>query len=63
VVSFSNRRFPQKAIRAWRERTMNGRADLVCSSVESTGAFEDPTVHAETEPGQDPFYAVVARRR
>lgn len=63
AVSFSNRMFPQKAIRAWRERTMDERADLVCSYVESTGSFGDLTVHAETKPGRDPFYAVVARRR
>jgi SAM-dependent methyltransferase len=63
VVSFSNRMFPQKAIRAWRDRGMDGRADLVRSYLDGTGAFEEATVHAETEPGTDPFYAVVARFR
>lgn len=62
VVSFSNRMFPTKAIRAWREATMDGRADLVCRYIESTGAFEKPTVLRE-QPGDDPFYAVVARTR
>jgi hypothetical protein len=61
VVSFSNRMFPTKAIRAWRERDMDGRADLVASYIESTGQFDKPATIAE-RPEQDPFYAVVARR-
>lgn len=31
VVSFTNRMFPTKAIRAWRMASMDGRADLVAS--------------------------------
>jgi SAM-dependent methyltransferase len=61
VVSFSNRMFVQKAVRAWRARDMDGRADLVCEYVRATGAFAEPRVVAE-QPGQDPFYAVVARK-
>jgi SAM-dependent methyltransferase len=61
VVSFSNRMFPTKAIRAWREASMDGRADLVCRYVAATGEFDEPTVVRE-QPGQDPFYAVIARR-
>ncbi|MFC7177620.1 class I SAM-dependent methyltransferase [Halosegnis marinus] len=61
VVSFSNRMFVQKAVRAWRERDMDGRADLVCEYVRSTGAFDEPTV-VRDRPATDPFYAVVARR-
>ena len=60
VVSFSNRMFPQKAIRAWRNSDMDGRAALVRKYVDATGAFTEPTLHAATERGQDPFYAVVA---
>lgn len=60
VVSFSNRMFPTKAVHAWREATMDGRAELVCRYIESTGAFEEPRVVRE-QPGDDPFYAVVAR--
>jgi hypothetical protein len=61
VVSFSNRMFPTKAIRAWRERDMDGRAALVCAYLDAAGGFEEPTVIRE-QPGGDPFYAVVARR-
>ncbi|WP_255195656.1 class I SAM-dependent methyltransferase [Halorarius litoreus] len=61
VVSFSNRLFVQKAVRAWRERDMDARADLVCRYVESTGAFDAPEVVREMA-GSEPFYAVVARR-
>jgi SAM-dependent methyltransferase len=60
IVSFSNRMFPTKAVRAWREATMDGRAELVCRYIESTGAFAEPTVLRE-QPGSDPFYAFVAR--
>lgn len=64
VVSFSNRMFTTKAVRAWRERSMDERADLVRSYVDATGAFD--SVETVTDrlgrPGADPFYAVVARR-
>jgi SAM-dependent methyltransferase len=60
VVSFSNRMFPTKAVRAWRERSMDGRAELVSSYARSAG-FAEPTVVRE-RPDTDPFYAVVARR-
>ena len=61
IVSFSNRMFPTKAIRAWRAASMDERAELVCRYVDSTEAFETPTV-VRDQPGRDPFYAVVARR-
>jgi len=62
IVSFSNRMFPTKAIRAWREASMEGRADLVCRYVDAAGGFGEPTV-VRDRPGRDPFYAVVARRQ
>jgi len=62
IVSFSNRMFPTKAVRVWRESSMDERAALVCRYVESTGGFEEQTVVTE-RPDRDPFYAVVARRR
>jgi SAM-dependent methyltransferase len=61
IVSFSNRMFPTKAVRAWREATMDERAGLVEQYIQSTGAFAAPRVVTE-QPGTDPFYAVVARR-
>jgi SAM-dependent methyltransferase len=60
VVSFSNRLFPTKAVRAWREATMDGRADLVRAYLAAAGGFDEPTVVRE-QPSNDPFYAVVAR--
>jgi SAM-dependent methyltransferase len=61
VVSFSNRMFPTKAVRAWREATMDGRADLVAEYVRAAGVFEEPELVTD-RPERDPFYAVVARR-
>lgn len=62
VVSFSDRMFPGKAVRAWRERNMDERAVLVNRYLESTGAFDAPETVREV-PERDPFYAVIARRR
>lgn len=61
VVSFSNRMFLQKAVRAWRSRDMDGRAALVTSYFEATGAFQDSEILRD-QPGGDPFYAVIGRR-
>jgi len=61
IVSFSNRCFPTKAIRAWREASMDGRAALVKRYLDVAGGFGDPDMIRE-QPGTDPFYAVVARR-
>lgn len=61
IVSFSNRMFVQKAVRAWREREMVERAELVSRYLESSGSFEQWEVVHEV-PEWDPFYAVIARR-
>jgi SAM-dependent methyltransferase len=61
VVSFSNRMFPTKAIRAWRERDLDERAALVRSYLSATGRFDEPRVVREVGAG-DPLYAVVAHR-
>jgi SAM-dependent methyltransferase len=61
VVSFTNRMFPTKAVRAWRERDMDGRADLVRRYVAASGGFDDVRV-VRDRPGRDPLCAVVARR-
>ena len=60
VTSFSNRMFPEKAIRAWRTRSMDERALLVARYLEETGFGELTVVREPDRPG-DPFYAVVAR--
>jgi SAM-dependent methyltransferase len=61
IVSFSNRCFPTKAIRAWREAAMDERAALVERYLRAAGGFGDPEMIRE-QPRADPFYAVVARR-
>jgi SAM-dependent methyltransferase len=60
VVSFTGRMFPTKAVRAWRETSMDGRVALVESYVDAAG-FEDVRTVRE-RPDGDPFAAVVARR-
>jgi len=61
VVSFSNRMFPTKAVRAWRAASMDERADLVERYLAAGGlAVEDRIAE---RPGTDPFRAVVGRKR
>jgi SAM-dependent methyltransferase len=59
VVSFTNRMFPTKAVRAWRESDLDGRADLVRSYCEAGGLDVERVVR--DRPERDPFVAVVAR--
>ena len=59
VVSFTNRMFPTKAVRAWRTAGMDGRIDLVRSYCEAGGLAVTDVVR--DRPGADPFVAVVAR--
>lgn len=61
VVSFTNRMFPTKAVRAWREASMEERTDLVTDYVEVTDAFGSVRA-VRDRPATDPFHAVVARR-
>jgi SAM-dependent methyltransferase len=60
VVSFSNRLFPTKAVRAWRTASMDDRVGILHRALDAAGGFDDRTVVRE-RPGTDPFYAVVAR--
>jgi len=70
IVSFSNRMFAEKAIRAWRESSGAGRLQLVETCCAATGAFggvETISEHPHLPPTRrflgavpDPFYAVVA---
>jgi SAM-dependent methyltransferase len=59
VVSFTNRMFPTKAVRAWRNRRMDERAALVEQYLETGGLSR--TRRVAERPGSDPFYAVVGR--
>ncbi|ELZ42983.1 hypothetical protein C463_10275 [Halorubrum californiense DSM 19288] len=61
VVSFSNRMFPTKAVRAWRAASMDERADLVERYL-AAGGFDVAERIAE-RPGEDPFYALVGTLR
>ncbi len=60
VVSFTNRMFPTKAVRAWRTASMDERADLVASYCRVAGLTVTDVVREG--PGSDPFYAVIARQ-
>ena len=65
VVTFSNRMFPTKAVRIWRESTDQGRMDLVTSYMESAGNFEEirsGLVNSDNSPPADPIFAVVGRK-
>lgn len=61
VVSFTDRMFPTKAVRAWRAASMDDRVGLVREYLDAAGGFEVREVLRE-RPGEDPFYAVVAVR-
>ena len=62
IVTFSNRMFPTKAVRAWRESTDQGRMELVTSYMESAGDFGEiraDFVNPDRSPPADPVFAVV----
>ena len=59
AVTFTNRMFPTKAVRAWRAASMDERAALVESYCRAAGLTVTDVIRER--PGQDPFYAVVAR--
>lgn len=60
IVSFTNRMFPTKAIRAWRTRSMDERAALVEEYFVAGGFGE--TERVVDHLGTDPFYAVIGRQ-
>ncbi|MBB6646060.1 methyltransferase domain-containing protein [Halobellus ruber] len=59
VVSFTNRMFPTKAIRAWRSAGMDERVELVSSYCAAGGLAVADVVR--DRPETDPFAAVIAR--
>ena len=59
VVSFTNRMFPAKAVRAWRTASMDDRVDLVEAYSRAGGLTVTDVVRER--PERDPFYAVRAR--
>jgi SAM-dependent methyltransferase len=60
VVSFTNRMFPRKAVKAWRQTDMEGRQRLVSSYCRAGGLKVTDVV--KDQPDQDPFVAVIARQ-
>ncbi len=74
IISFSNRMFAQKAIRAWRDGSEASRLNLVGRYFQSVPGFGKPEaiVNQSQAPnflallgmgGSDPFYAVLAYRQ
>ena len=59
VVSFTNRMFPTKAVRAWRVADMDGRRELVASYCRAGGLAVTEVI--EERPQSDPLVAVIAR--
>ena len=59
VVSFTDRMFPTKAVRAWRTAGMDERVDLVRSYCEAGGLTVTDIVRER--PDENPFFAVIAR--
>ncbi len=57
IVSFTNRMFPTKAVRAWRMRSMDERATLVEEYLTAGGLAQTECVVDQS--GSDPFYAVI----
>ena len=64
VLTFSNRCFPTKAIRAWLANDEPGRVEIVRQYFLRAGGFEAPVAQRRTPmaSGGDPLYAVWARR-
>lgn len=65
VITFSNRCFPTKAVRAWLETDDAGRCDLVVDHLRRAGGFTPARAELRTPGGRyagDPLFAVVAHR-
>ena len=62
VISFSNRCFPTKAVRAWLQRDDLGHAALVARYLQATRTWTDIEHLDRSPPAGDPLHAVVARR-
>ena len=61
IVSFSNRMFHTKAVRAWKLSTDRGRVDLVGTYMETAGNFDDiqgTFLNPKESPPGDPMFAV-----
>ncbi len=64
IVTFSNRMFPTKAVRLWRQSSDQGHLDLVVSYLEYAEDFENikgGLTNPEDRGRGDPLFAVIAR--
>ena len=65
IVTFSNRMFPTKAVRIWRESSDKGRADLISTYMETAGNFTEIKagfVNPNDSPPSDPLFAVTCKK-
>ena len=62
VISFSNRCFPTKAVRAWLQGDDLGHAALVARYLKAAHTWTDIEHLDRSPPAGDPLHAVVARR-
>ena len=62
VITFSNRCFPTKAVRAWLLRDDLGHAALVARYLQAARNWTDIRHLDRSPPATDPLHAVVARR-
>ena len=64
VITFSNRCFPSKAVAVWHRLSDQGRLELVAAYLEAAGNWHDVLGHDRSPRGwgQDPLYAVTAKR-
>jgi hypothetical protein len=62
VITFSNRCFPTKAIRAWLALDDAGRAALVKQFLTEAGNFSSIQALNRSPRSGDPLYAVVGQR-
>ena len=62
VITFSNRCFPTKAVRAWLQRDDLGHAALVVRYLEAARTWTDIQHLDRSPPTGDPLHALLARR-
>lgn len=65
IVTFSNRMFPTKAVRIWRQASDQGHIELVAAYMDYAGNFEDVRgglMNPETSPPGDPLFLVAGRK-
>lgn len=63
IVSFSNRKFPTKAVALWMEANAPQRIGMVQSYFRDSGCFDRiEVIDRSGRPGQDPVYAVIGYR-